>query len=981
MRAACAACLLVLLASVEPRTTPPPDRALGCSPHRYRSWWFNLWPLLTSRCVLFSLCLLAPPPTAIVPPPVVLQAAEKQKLSLMSALSKQPKPAGRTTSLPSPGGDPLLDELLHMNEQAAKDAELAAESQLTPLSQLLAERQAKNASNEVAKVAIRVQAAKDGAAPLVDDVLDIVGAKALDKRQKRSVGAVAPENTASQKLPLDQKAVEERRAVIEAAIQQEVKDMRADRDRRLMAIRQQMDDQIAEEKKLAAAAELQLKDRTMRREKLAAERQKLADDKIAEDKIAEVERRRQEKRAKQKPAERKQEAAKLADELREVRDLRPRPDLPEAPVGDGGLCDGGHRAAVVKIGDIISMTFGSRARKMGVVKTFSGDGRWKIDLDCGECVEAQLQGQGAKEFKVHDEVPPDMIRFKANEGALFNNSNSTLSSLDGEIDGKISAFTITDSLEFFDVRPNTKAAREWIEACGTGKAIFLPCFSPTDAHPKPLDIKGTFRFNKDSKSCMLESVQMHVASVASFDPLTKTVLQASEKGIGLVFSVFGAGANQEVAIAGKDGRKWKAGAAIDDNAPTAAPLDVRHLSADINAYSEVRYRSCSTSTDLQNIIGLSAYMQAVKAVSGHPLFRDLVELQWPAAMGCADILTAMRALADGNVTPRGTEILAKHVADTAARSVSTPIARQYEDSHAEGIQKKEHSRAMTDYKKRSDAMFAMLSPGTTEVAKLMPRVAGRTAYQQFFEAAMRNHTPDLPKVKSAARAAAPAVPHPEANTGDKTEASTGGSAPAPRKTRAKVSPLVPDSAALVAPSRAKVAPVVDDSNDTSTASSRSPTAKASSRMRKSAIAVEGSPNKGEEEPDGKRGKVSSAEELAESMNALPKILGQMQQAADLLHAATKSEGAAKDAIIEGLREQLETANQKISRLESEKSMLLQAKTDSMVKAAKAEGIAEQLELNMKKSEGQLNSWVSMRFRLASYEADMSLSDCSGSVIP
>ena len=81
------------------------------------------------------------------------------------------------------------------------------------------------------------------------------------------------------------------------------------------------------------------------------------------------------------------------------------------------------------------------------------------------------------------------------------------------------------------------------------------------------------------------------------------------------------------------------------------------------------------------------------------------------------------------------------------------------------------------------------------------------------------------------------------------------------------------------------------------------------------------------------------------------------------------------------REQLETANQKISRLESEKSMLLQAKTDSMVKAAKAEGIAEQLELNMKKSEGQLNSWVSMRFRLASYEADMSLSDCSGSVIP
>ena len=117
------------------------------------------------------------------------------------------------------------------------------------------------------------------------------------------------------------------------------------------------------------------------------------------------------------------------------------------------------------------------------------------------------------------------------------------------------------------------------------------------------------------------------------------------------------------------------------------------------------------------------------------------------------------------------------------------------------------------------------------------------------------------------------------------------------------------------------------------------------------------------------------------MNALPNMVEQMQQAADLLQAATKSESAAKDVIIESLREQLENANLKISELEGEKSVLLQAKTDSMVKAAKAEGIAEQLEANGKLREAQLNSWVSMRFRLASYEADMSLSDHSGSIIP
>jgi chromosome segregation ATPase len=138
----------------------------------------------------------------------------------------------------------------------------------------------------------------------------------------------------------------------------------------------------------------------------------------------------------------------------------------------------------------------------------------------------------------------------------------------------------------------------------------------------------------------------------------------------------------------------------------------------------------------------------------------------------------------------------------------------------------------------------------------------------------------------------------------------------------------------------------------------------------------------------KRGKVSSAEELAESMNALPAMLAKMEEAAKVVQAAKESEVSSKDeqirlltAQLESANQTIESANQKIARLEAEKSMLMQSNMESMVKAAKAEGAAEQLEANVKMRERQLESWVSRRLSLASHHADLCLCEEDGSVVP
>ena len=865
------------------------------------------------------------------------EPAARPPLTLLDAL--KPK-ASAVAAASSPGSkailDNVLEELLAMNEQAAQAAEAGHKHASSPLSKLLAGNKSKVASRAQLAAQAKYAATHALTKPLVSE--------ALDMAEGRRARAKEP----SKEIPVAGKSV----SALEDTLKKKLDQMQEDQDRRLKELQDKLEAKSAADAKALAEAESKLK--------------------VKEKKIAEIEQRRKDKLASEKAAERRQREAKLADELREIRELEGA-KKDEPITGNDEESDSKDDTVKVSIGDTITMTLGSRTRKRGTVTEYVGDGKYRVELDSGEAVEAQLSGPNRKEFRLELEPPPDLVRFKGNECArIFHTSGAVVASLQGTIES--TCFTVTDSLEAFDTRPSTKASREWIEACGVGKTIFVSSLSPSVSHPKPMDMKATLRFNKDGKSCVVDNISMHVCNVASYDPLTKTVLEASEKGVGVVLGVFGAGANQEAAIAGKDGRRWKA--TSDDKSSPHVPLDVRHLNADINTFSELRYISCPDAADLQKAIGLPAYLQVVRQLGAHPLFRPLVAAQWPNAMACSDILTALRALADGKETALGTEVLAKHIADTAAMSVSTPIERKYEDQEAEGIMKKEAARAITDYKKGTDAMFSILTPGTTALSKVMPRVPGRTTWSQLIDGATRTHTPVLPRIKTAARAPPSAAPPPPSSAGSAPSAA---SAP-PKKTRSKISSLVPSSALPVLPQAA--APTAQTASDD---------AELESRPRKSAIGLKGSPLKPVHDaaPEAtKRGKVSSAEELAESMNALPAMLAKLEEAAKVVQAAKESEVSSKDeqirlltAQLESANQTIESANQKIARLEAEKSMLMQSNMESMVKAAKAEGAAEQLEANVKMRERQLESWVSRRLSLALHHADLCLCEEDGSVVP
>ena len=177
--------------------------------------------------------------------------------------------------------------------------------------------------------------------------------------------------------------------------------------------------------------------------------------------------------------------------------------------------------------------------------------------------------------------------------------------------------------------------------------------------------------------------------------------------------------------------------------------------------------------------------------------------------------------------------------------------------------------------------------------------------------------------------------------------------------------MVPDSASAVPPM-----PMLKlEAND-------------ASRSRKSALVdVDGSPHKAaSHSPQAKRGKVCSSEELAESINTLPAMLDKMAAAAKIFTDGTERESTAKDAQIKTLMEQLSAANEKIRALEAEQANVNGRIVDAMVRAAKAEGIAEQLKENLASKERQMETWVRKRFAIASHLAHFSSCEHAGSVI-
>ena len=915
----------------------------------------------------------------------------KQGVTLAEALSK---PLAEVLSAPLPNvdnGDQLLEELLAEGEAAARDAEAEIHKASTPLSKLLATHGSKAAVAEASRARARLEISK----------------KMPDKAGLKPVIAVASAAEKAWKAAAKQ-AVAEGKAAAKQAVAEEKAHKTADK----MAARDETADKTADETAERALVPVDLdvmsymKQMEEKHEQLmktmqanldAQEQREKAQTKLREaaeqetKKLREAAARQEAKKAEMKLAERRRYQAKLEEEAKELQRL----SQEEAELdGDHGAeldteqPDDRHGRStrvtrIIKLGDVITMTFGSRKRRRGTVTESLADGFYKCEMDDEEVMKIKLAGAGAKAFEFEETTPPELVRFKNHEvGKLFNDQRSIRAGMAG-LDETSTAYAITDSLDMFFDGAN-KGSKEWIDSCGIGSKVFVPTLNSTDS-PKPMDLMAVVRFEKDSSTANLSHMEIYTSGVLTYDVLTKATLQGSEKTIGIQVAVFGAGASADAAVANKEGRKYKP--STDEKTSLHVPLEIRSLSADINSFSETRYISCPTPADLQSLIGVSAYMDAVKYMSAHPLYRPLVESGWPAAMGCSDILTALRALADGDTNPGASEILAKFFCDHAARSVSAPINKKYEPLLDEGILKKEEKRALEVYNEKVTKMFSILSPGTSEVSKLLPRVQSRAFYKHAMESAKGSQTPVLPRIKPAKPRNVPAsasnvpasnkVPAtdgvaPPSSAPSAAAPSTGGSlssAPQPRKLKTKISPLAAESST---PVDSNVAPATNRNQST-----------ADGCVRKSALAhVEGSPHKSTEGEEGsKRGKVCSPEDLAESINTLPAMLGKMAEAANIFKDAQIKDDSAKDTQIVSLKEQIVLLKERITALETNQAALQLAQMEALVKAAKAEGIAEQLQENLTSKERQLTTWVSRKFAIAHHLADLALCDEEGSILP
>jgi hypothetical protein len=163
----------------------------------------------------------------------------------------------------------------------------------------------------------------------------------------------------------------------------------------------------------------------------------------------------------------------------------------------------------------------------------------------------------------------------------------------------------------------------------------------------------------------------------------------------------------------------------------------------------VRFVEHENNKQLQKTIGMDLYLDIVKHVSGHPLFSELAQANASLLLDASDIIFALRKIAIGSLSPTASEMLTVNIYKNVARSVSHSISMKYSDQTETGITSKEDKAAMAQYVKSYGKLCAMLSPGTTEVAKTLPRFSpsGKLKTLQTIQAECKAAcSPTLPKV-------------------------------------------------------------------------------------------------------------------------------------------------------------------------------------------------------------------------------------------
>ena len=414
------------------------------------------------------------------------------------------------------------------------------------------------------------------------------------------------------------------------------------------------------------------------------------------------------------------------------------------------------------------------------------------------------------------------------------------------------------------------------------------------------------------------------------------------------------------------------------------------------------------------------------------------------AMGAPDIIFALRKLAMNDATPAAAkDILAKHIYGNAARSISYPIETQYSDQKDFGISRKECSSAMQLYTDSCAALFKIMSPGTTEVSKMMPRFTAAGKLATIEKHSVAKHTPELPAV-------------------------TAGK-PANNMPNLKPNPPNPDNASKPQSSAAKKTPMpmAAASNVPPSAHLAGSGATRGGATRKSSINVMGSPHKEDDDDDDASSKkkkspaddikmaaprmsaqlsadVKGHEELASAISSMPTITADMAAtmielkvppaaaaaARPLLPASPspcdraravpgdgrphEGKGRIRDQGAEGRAAGAEGGDEGVasphqgvggngpspprrnppppsyshshshSHAPFCRAQIMQerdARMQAVEKAARAEGSLEQQTRQVDQLTGQMASWVRMQIRTRELQADFAECDLFGSIIP
>ena len=184
----------------------------------------------------------------------------------------------------------------------------------------------------------------------------------------------------------------------------------------------------------------------------------------------------------------------------------------------------------LKVRTRVKLSYGSKKNVKGTVLADRGGGWFAVVCDSGETWHVQLYGTKALKHVelLDDDDEPLMVRFKTSLSAMvFNEQNSLIADPTTVAPG--CAFTVVNGLDVFSEQCSTGQEKRWVENLGTHEKIFTP--GAGGQNPLPGDLTAVMAYDAESKTLVHVSSSVHIACAASFDMVTRVLLDDSMKSI------------------------------------------------------------------------------------------------------------------------------------------------------------------------------------------------------------------------------------------------------------------------------------------------------------------------------------------------------------------------------------------------------------------------------------------------------------------